>query len=357
MNLESIYRGKKIFLTGHTGFKGSWLLSWLHYLGANIKGYSLAPENDNDLYNIINGQSLCESIIADIQDKNKLVEEILKFQPDFIFHLAAQPLVRLSYTLTVETYSVNAIGSANLLEAVRVLEKPCVVVMITTDKVYYNIEKDYNYLESDRLGGYDPYSASKACAELIIDSYRNSFFQPQKYNLHKKSISVARAGNVIGGGDWAKDRIIPDIIRSLLNGESIKIRNPNSIRPWQHVLESLNGYLTLASKQFINPILYSDAFNFGPNSEDNLSVLDLVKKTIRYWGNSEIEILSQTNIFHEAKLLNLNIDKAKSVLSWYPKLTTEESVERTIEWYKTFSIDKNSIKNFTFDQISIYSQL
>lgn len=354
MNLESIYKGKKIFLTGHTGFKGSWLLSWLHYLGANIKGYALAPENDNDLYNIINGQNLCESIIDDIQDKKKLVDEIVKFQPDFIFHLAAQPLVRLSYTQTVETFSVNAIGSANLLEGVRELEKPCVVVMITTDKVYHNIEKDYYYTESDMLGGYDPYSASKACAELIVDSYRNSFFHPEKYELHKKSISVARAGNVIGGGDWAKDRIIPDIIRALQNNDSVKVRNPNSVRPWQHVLEPLNGYLMLAANQKKDPVHFAQAYNFGPLKNDLLKVNELVSIAIKSWGQGSLEHIQSNDQYHEAGLLQLDITKAMTQLSWKPKMDSHEAIEWSIKWYKNIFDKTVDAKNLVLNDIVNY---
>ena len=211
--LQEAYKGKKVFLTGHTGFKGAWLLKTLSLLGATVKGYSLAPQNENDLYYLIDGDKLCNSVIADLRDKRHLEQELISFQPDFVFHLAAQPLVRLSYKIPVETFEVNVIGTANLLDTLKLISKKCSVVLITTDKVYHNNEWEYSYRENDRLGGYDPYSASKACAELLIDSYRSSFFNMNEYSKHLKGIAVARAGNVIGGGDWSKDRLIPDIVR------------------------------------------------------------------------------------------------------------------------------------------------
>jgi CDP-glucose 4,6-dehydratase len=241
--LIQTFSGKKVFLTGHTGFKGSWMLKVLEIIGANVKGYSLEPEFENGLYNIIKGDKLCDSVIADIRDKERLIKEINNFQPDFIFHFAAQPLVRLSYDIPSTTFDVNVMGTVNLLEAVRLCQKEISVIIITTDKVYQNLEWVYPYRETDRLGGVDPYSASKACTELVVSSYINSFFSSKDYKSHKKAVGVCRAGNVIGGGDWSKDRIIPDIIKSIFNNDIIKIRNPKAIRPWQHVLEPLIGYL------------------------------------------------------------------------------------------------------------------
>lgn len=329
----SLYKNKKVFLTGHTGFKGSWMLAWLHELGAIVKGYSLAPENPFDLYNSINGDLLCESIIADIRDKRKIEDEILSFQPDFIFHLAAQPLVRLSYEIPSETFEVNAIGTANLLGALRKLEKQCSVVLITTDKVYENLEWHYPYRESDRLGGYDPYSASKACAELVINSYRNSFFNKNDYDKHLKALASARAGNVIGGGDWAKDRIIPDIVRALQKNEIIQVRNPKSIRPWQHVLEPISGYLHLGLKLVENPTKYAESWNFGPYAEDNLLVEDLVKKAIEIWGHGEYKTPTLSNQPHEAGLLKLDINKSINELNWKPKWNAQTAIQNTLNWY------------------------
>lgn len=352
--LQKIYSDKKVFLTGHTGFKGSWMLKTLHLLGAEIKGYALAPENDEDLYNIINGDTLCDSVIADIRDKERLMSEVASFQPDFIFHLAAQPLVRLSYDIPSETFDVNALGSAYLLDAVRILDKKCSVVMITTDKVYHNNEWEYPYRENDRLGGYDPYSASKACAELIIDSYRNSFFNSSKINDHQKGIAVARAGNVIGGGDWSKDRLIPDIVRSLRKNQPIILRNPKSVRPWQHVMEPVMGYLQLGKCLSVNPSEFSDAFNFGPNPEDNLTVEELVKLTIEQWGSGSFKIEQSNNNPHEAGLLKLDISKVKKVINWRPILNAKSTIDLTIAWYKNYYSKENSINDIISKQIKIF---
>lgn len=334
MTFSTTYRDKKVFITGHTGFKGSWLLSWLFLLGARVKGYSLEPENSNDLFNEINGGQLCHSVIGDIMDYQRLEAEILQFQPDFIFHLAAQPLVRLSYDKPVETFSTNSIGTANLLNIVRNLPGPCQVIIITTDKVYHNYEWVHPYRENDRLGGYDPYSASKACAELVIDSFRNSFFNINAYDRHKKGIAVARAGNVIGGGDWAKDRIIPDTIRAFQKKQPVVIRNPQSVRPWQHVLEPLHGYLLLGHHLCENPIKFSTAYNFGPYIEDNLDVKYLVESAIQIWQGGSYVVQQDINQPHEAGLLKLDISKALHDLKWKPKLNAIAAINKTIKWYK-----------------------
>lgn len=355
--LNETYKGKKIFITGHTGFKGAWLIKILSILGADLMGYSLSPKNHNDLYNLIDGDKLCNSNISDVRNNNKLEELIKKFEPDFIFHLAAQPLVRYSYENPLETFEVNSIGTANLLNALRLIKKPVQVVLITTDKVYHNNEWHYSYRENDKLGGFDPYSASKACSELIIDSYRNSFFNLDDYHKHKKSLAVARAGNVIGGGDWSNDRLIPDIVKSIIKGESIKIRNPNSVRPWQHVLEPLIGYLQLGIKLKNNPIKFSTAYNFGPYLTDTLSVLDIVKLFIDTWGNGSFKLSKDENQFHEAGLLKLEISKAINELNWTPKLNASHAILETIKWYKAYT-DKNvDIKSFTELQINNYIQL
>jgi CDP-glucose 4,6-dehydratase len=342
-NLVTSYKNKKIFLTGHTGFKGTWLLSWLNILGANVKGFSLEP-TEKSLYNAISGNTLCDSIIGDIRDGKLLEKSILDFQPDFIFHLAAQPLVRLSYENPSETFAINAIGTANLLDAVRLLKNPCNVIIITTDKVYENMEWQYPYRENDRLGGYDPYSASKACAELVVSSYRNSFFNENSFEQHQKSIATARAGNVIGGGDWAKDRIIPDTINALSLNQPIEVRNPNAVRPWQHVLESLNGYLHLGKRLVENPIKFSDSWNFGPNADDNLTVETLVKIAIETWGSGDYIKPIQINQPHEAGLLKLDISKTVNALDWSPQYNSLKAITKTIEWYKQYNLSKNSAK-------------
>lgn len=350
-HLKNIYSGKKVFLTGHTGFKGSWMLKTLNLLGATVKGYALAPENDNDLYHLIDGDLLCQSVIADLRSRQELINSIVEFQPDYIFHLAAQPLVRLSYSIPSETFEVNAIGTANLLDGVRALNTPCNVVLITTDKVYHNNEWVYPYRETDRLGGYDPYSASKACTEIVIDSYRNSFFSKKEIDKHQKAIAVGRAGNVIGGGDWSKDRLIPDVVRALSNDLPIEIRNPSAIRPWQHVLEPVWGYLLLAAKLSEDPIRYAEAYNFGPNVTDALTVSTMVDMAIAAWGKGSKFINTPANALHEAGLLKLDISKVIAQLGWQPLWNAGQAVNETILWYKSYNADPAQIKKVTEQQI------
>ena len=334
--LKNTYSGKRVFVTGHTGFKGAWFIKILSDFGSVLRGYALAPESEINLYTEINGDGLCESVISDLRDRDALKKAVLDFQPDFIFHLAAQPLVRLSYEIPSETFEVNAIGTANLLDAIRLLDKKCNVVLITTDKVYQNKEWEHPYKESDRLGGYDPYSASKACCELVIDSYKNSFFNVDKYDQHKKAIAVGRAGNVIGGGDWSKDRLIPDIVKALYDNKEVVIRNPKAIRPWQHVIEPLFGYLELGIKLNIDPKKYGQAYNFGPNATDALSVEEMVKRSIENWGLGSYQPLVDSNSPHEAGLLKLDISKALNELNWRPVFNAQTAVERTINWYKSY---------------------
>ena len=352
LKYSETYRGKKIFLTGHTGFKGSWLLTWLHLLGAEVRGYSLAPLPEHQLFNQIGGERLCESVFADILDYGELEKNILEFQPDFIFHLAAQAIVRTSYQAPLETFAVNALGTANLLNAVRKLNGPCVVVLVTTDKVYHNNEWIYPYRETDRLGGYDPYSASKACAEIITDSYRNSFFNGADFINHRKAIAVARAGNVIGGGDWATDRIIPDTIRALQAGISIPVRNPHAVRPWQHVLEPLSAYLLLGSKLASDGSTYATAYNFGPLNKDCLQVEEMVKLAIKAWGEGAYHSPDTAGMPHEAGLLKLDTSKAANDLQWYPVFNAYEAIENTIKWYRNF--DNNAFELIRNDIFSFY---
>lgn len=349
--LQDTYNGKKVFVTGHTGFKGAWLLRVLALLGADIKGYALSPYTDRDLYNLIQGEEMCESVLADIRDKGQLMESINAFQPEFVFHLAAQPLVRSSYENPAETFEINAIGTANLLNSVKLLKERCEIVLITTDKVYHNNEWLYPYREIDRLGGYDPYSASKACAELVIDSYRNSFFNPKNYSEHQKSIAVGRAGNVIGGGDWSKDRLLPDIARALEKNVAVEVRNPHAVRPWQHVLEPISGYLLLGSKLVEQPVKFSQAFNFGPHPEDALPVKEMVDIAIKQWGQGHFEERLSSNELHEAGLLKLDISKAVNELHWEPKLNAKQAVEYTMNWYKAFNREPHKIKETTDSQI------
>ena len=351
--IATYFKDKKIFVTGHTGFKGAWFITWLHLLGAKIKGYSLAPENADSLFNIVAPQIEFENVIADIRDKEKIAAEIKNFQPDFIFHLAAQALVRRSYEIPAETFEVNAVGTANVLEAVHKLPGKCTVIIVTTDKVYENKEINYHYKETDVLGGYDPYSASKAATEIVVSSFRNSFFNTQHFAVHQKAIASARAGNVIGGGDWSADRIIPDIIRSLKNNKTVDVRNPLAVRPWQHVLEPLSGYLQTAMLLDIDALKFSGAYNFGPLPNDHLPVKDLVQTAIQCWGSGTWADRSDATQPHEAGLLKLDIEKAKKELHWQPKLTSAAAIEWTINWYKQQPAE---VFNFTLQQIKNYQQ-
>ncbi len=352
-DFSKYYKGKKVFVTGHTGFKGAWFITWLHQLGAEIKGFALAAEDENGLFNIIKDKFSFQHVEGDIRNKALLEKEILNFQPDLIFHLAAQALVRKSYQIPSETFEVNAVGTANVLEAVNKLEKKCTVVVITTDKVYENIETDYLYKEDDRLGGYDPYSASKAATEIVISSFRNSFFNIKDYSKHQKAIISARAGNVIGGGDWSKDRIIPDIVRALKGEEKIFVRNPHAVRPWQHVLEPLSGYLLVGMLADKDAAAFSGAFNFGPLPTDHVPVQALVETAIKCWGKGDWINGYDAGELHEAGLLQLSIEKAIKVLGWQPRLNSKQAIEWTIDWYKQ---SPGTVYEFTLQQINNYQQ-
>lgn len=354
--LSQTYRGKKIFLTGHTGFKGAWLLKILKLIGADVKGYALSPKTDSDLYYLIGGDGICHSVIDDLRNRERLLKEIIEFEPDFIFHLAAQPLVRESYSIPSETFEINAIGTANVLDGLNQLKKRCSAIMITTDKVYYNNEWAYPYRENDRLGGYDPYSASKACTELVIDSYRNSFFNINCFDKHLKSVGVARAGNVIGGGDWSADRLIPDIAKAFGNNDKVQIRNPNAVRPWQHVLEPLLGYLILGQKLWLDPIRFSQPYNFGPHAQDSLSVKEMMGISIDKWGEGHYNVVGSDNEPHEAGLLKLDISKSMMELNWQPKLNAYQAVEWTMDWYKSY-FKGEDMNEYTSKQISKYIDL
>lgn len=352
-SIQAFYKGKRVFLTGHTGFKGSWLLMCLQQMGAIVKGYALAPTNENDLFYSL-PQNSFQSQIADINDKETLLNAITEFQPDIVFHLAAQALVIEGYKDPANTFVTNAIGTLNVLESIKKIKNKCAIVIVTTDKVYDNKETDVLYVETDALGGYDPYSASKACAEIITSSMRNSFFNVNEFDQHLKLIATARAGNVIGGGDFSANRIIPDIVESLKNDCTIEIRNPNAVRPWQHVLEPLFGYMELALCLWENPQKFSEAFNFGPEPEDHLSVKDLVQESIRVWGKGDWKDISTNKQVHEATLLKLDISKAKLFMNWKPRLNAKLAIEWTIEWYK------NSHDNrfeYSVKQINEYMKL
>ena len=352
--LKTYYKGRKVFVTGHTGFKGAWLSAVLHTLGANVKGYALAPEYQNGLFSLLQPLNICESIIADIRDKEKLSREILSFQPNYIFHLAAQPLVRRSYSIPAETLEINVVGTANLMEVLHQLPGKCSAVIVTTDKVYENKEQDILYNEDDILGGHDPYSASKACTEIVVSSFRNSFFNIENYTVHQKAIASARAGNVIGGGDWSTDRIVPDIIRSLQQSAAIEVRNPIAVRPWQHVLEPLTGYLLLAGLLNEQPEQYSKPYNFGPYPADHLTVKKLVELSITTWGSGAWTDMTDPAQPHEAGLLKLDINRALQQLQWKPRLNASQAIEWTVNWYRQ---PLQSQADYSFQQIKNYLAL
>ena len=351
--LKSIYEGKRVFLTGHTGFKGTWMTLMLKELGAEVKGYSLPPIEHNALYHEVRAELFCDSVIADIRNRDKVEREITKFNPDFIFHMAAQALVLESYKNPVETYQTNVMGTLHVLDSLKNLNHPCKTVIITTDKVYENFEREAPYTEDERMGGYDPYSNSKACCELLTSSYRSSFFNPEKHDLHKQSIATVRSGNVIGGGDWSDNRIIPDLVRSLFNNEMLIVRNPNAVRPWQHVLEPLNGYLTLGAYMTKDPVKYATAFNFGPKAGDRLNVEELIKESINVWGSGNYKVAHSNNKPHEANLLMLDISKAENELNWTPQFDSKQAIAFTLEWYKAV-YEKLDSKEFTLYQIRKY---
>jgi CDP-glucose 4,6-dehydratase len=352
VTLSPFYKGKKVFVTGHTGFKGSWLIACLHLLGAKIKGYALPPEYDNGLFSLMKDLNIAECILSDIRNKEQLQKEVEEFQPDYVFHLAAQPLVRRSYQIPAETFDVNVVGTANLLEIISHLDHKCTVVVITTDKVYENRETNVYYKEDDVLGGYDPYSASKACVELVVNSFRKSFFIG-KDNRNTKGLASVRAGNVIGGGDWSEDRIIPDIVRALVKGEEIDVRSPNSVRPWQHVLEPIGGYLLLGGLLDSNSS-FSKPYNFGPEPEDHLTVKQVVEAAIEAWGYGKWNDCSSGHKVHEAGLLQLDISRARKELNWQPKLDATTAIQWTIDWYKQ---PANHVVDYTFHQIRTYFAL
>ena len=339
------YRGKRVLVTGHTGFKGSWLSIWLHELGAEVIGVGLDPYSERDNFVLSGiGSKIKADIRADIRDGKKMKEIFAEYQPEIVFHLAAQPLVRLSYEQPVETYETNVMGTINVMESIRSLnnsnEKPLVAVMITTDKCYDNKEQMRGYKEDDPFGGYDPYSSSKGACEIAIQSWRRSFFNPEDYGKkHTVSLASVRAGNVIGGGDWAKDRIIPDCIRALETTKVIDIRSPKAVRPWEHVLEPLSGYMLLAQKMWDSPIEYCEGWNFGPESESVLTVWEVATAIINNFGFGELKDVSDPNALHEANLLMLNINKAKTRLGWKPRLNAKETAVLTSDWYKRYKTE------------------
>lgn len=355
MEFLNIYKGKRVLITGHTGFKGSWLSVWLNMLGADVIGYALDPLYDDGVFV---SSKVGEKIIdyrEDIRNFTKLLEVFTKEEPEIIFHLGAQALVLEGYHSPLETFEVNTLGTANVLEAVRLTKSVKIAIFITTDKVYENKEWIWPYREDERLGGYDPYSASKGASELLISSYRNSFFNLKEYSKHGKSIASVRAGNVIGGGDWSENRIVPDCIKAIEKKETIEIRSPLSIRPWQHVLEPLWGYLFLGAKMMEQPSQFAEAWNFGPESENIINVGELVKKLLKNYGKGEWKDISNSKKLHEAQLLALDINKAKQLLGWHPVLNIEETIQYTVDWYKRYK--NEDVNTICQEQIVDYMKL
>jgi len=350
---NNIYKGKTVLVTGHTGFKGSWLAIWLNELGAKVVGCALAPTSNRANYVTSNlDKKLFADVRVDIRDYDAFNAVVQKYQPEIIFHLAAQALVRTSYEQPKLTYETNLMGSLNILESVRHNDCVKTVIMITSDKCYENVEQIWGYKETDRMGGYDPYSSSKGCAELMISSMRNSYFNPQNYHNHGKAIASARAGNVIGGGDWSDNRLIPDCIKSIEAGDDIVIRSPSATRPWEHVLEPISGYLLLGQKLTEDPIKYATAFNFGPKIEANKTVLEMVNKVVELYGKGNIVIESNNNLY-ECSLLYVDAAKAYKMLGWQSKWNLAETIAQTVNWYKK-SLTEQDMYNFCVQQINRY---
>jgi len=355
---RDFWRGKRVFLTGHTGFKGSWLALWLEQLGAVVTGYALIPNTQPNMFETAQVGSGMTSLISDIRDFDALRGAMTAAQPEIVFHLAAQPLVRLSYAQPRETYETNVMGTVNLMDAIRQVATVRAVVIVTSDKCYENRElgaTHAGYVESDPMGGHDPYSNSKGCAELVTAAFRNSYFHPDHYSQHGVAVASARAGNVIGGGDWCEDRLIPDFIRAITSAKPLLIRNPNATRPWQHVLEPLAGYLTLAEKLYTYGAPFASGWNFGPAEDDARPVEWIAKRFVAQWGDGATWQLDGASHPHEATYLKLDSSKAREMLGWRPKLSLDEALEWLVEWYQHWHrADKISLRELTLQQIAKY---
>ena len=352
------WRGKKVFITGHTGFKGCWLSLWLKQLGAQVTGYALSPPTNPSLFEVARVEEGMISIIGDIRDDTMLKSAMRQASPDIVIHMAAQPLVRRSYVDPVETYSTNVMGTVHLLEAVRQTPSVRAVVNVTTDKCYENKEWVWGYRENEPMGGFDPYSSSKGCAELVTAAYRNSFFKSSKHSEPQVALATARAGNVIGGGDWAEDRLIPDILLAIQNGQSVNIRNPHATRPWQHVLEPLSGYLALAEKLYTQGSAFAEAFNFGPAEEDAKPVQWIVEQLTQQWGDGAAWHLDGGTHPHEAHYLKLDCSKARATLGWQPHWKLGQTLQSIIVWHKAHSAHQSSqdMRALCLQQINDYSR-
>jgi CDP-glucose 4,6-dehydratase len=351
-----VWQGRRVFLTGHTGFKGGWLALWLSKLGANVRGYALDPYTTPNLLDAAHIASVVEDVRGDINDLDKLTASMTAFAPEIVIHMAAQPLVRLSYADPLLTYKTNVIGTANVLEAVRKTPSVRAVVSVTTDKCYENKEWVWGYRETDPLGGYDPYSSSKACAEIVSAAYRQSFFNVSKYNEHRCGIATARAGNVIGGGDWSDDRLLPDLVRGFMSGEPVHVRRPNSIRPWQHVLEPLWGYIRLAEELYKGNTSAATAWNFGPQDDDAWPVGRIAEKMVQVWGDGARWVQDADPGAHEAGYLKLDASKARTELGWHPSLRIGSTLEWLVLWYRAHAAGAD-MHAFTLAQIDAYESL
>jgi CDP-glucose 4,6-dehydratase len=354
--LRRTFSGRSVLLTGHTGFKGSWLALWLHHLGAKVTGFALDPPTDPSNYRLaLVGDVLAADQRADIRDSETVARVFRDVRPDIVLHLAAQTIVLDSYLAPVESFDVNVVGTAVVLDALRTIDHPCAVVVVTSDKCYANDESGRRFTEGDPLGGHDPYSASKAGTELVAAAYRSSFFRPEDLDQHGVAIATARAGNVIGGGDWTGHGIVADIVRSLGKGEPVSLRHPNAIRPWQHVLEPLAGYLTLAARlDGPHGADFCDAWNFGPMPEDEATVGALTDRVLREWGIGSWLDSSHPDDVPEAGILRLSIDRTAAELGWRPRWHLDEAVQRTVAWYKRFAADDTSAKSACLDDIEAY---
>lgn len=351
---STFWEGKHVFITGHTGFKGSWLTLWLHTMGAKVTGYALPPPTDPNMFDLCRIDQLVASRIADVRDLGNIKASIAEARPEIVFHLAAQPLVRESYRDPAGTYGTNVLGTVNVLEGIRSCVGVKAFVNVTTDKCYENREWVWGYRENEPLGGYDPYSSSKACSELVTAAYRASYFNPGNYEAHGVGIASARAGNVIGGGDWAENRLVPDCIRSILKGERIRIRSPKAIRPWQHVLESLGGYLLLARKLYEEGPRFAGAWNFGPLEDDSKTVEWVVKKICERWGGGVSYEIDPGPHPHEAHYLKLDCSKAKTDLCWKSRWNVELAIDKVIEWYTAYS-SHGDLRMTSMGQIKEYA--
>ena len=331
-----VWRGRRVLLTGHTGFKGSWLALWLSKLGAQIRGYALDPSTDPNMFSLASVGTVVDDIRGDIRDYTRLEASITEFAPEVVFHVAAQPLVRRSYADPLGTYATNVMGTAHVLEAVRKTPSVRAVVCVTTDKCYQNQEWVWPYRETDPLGGHDPYASSKACAEIVSAAFRSSFFPPERLQEHHVALATARAGNVIGGGDWSEDRLIPDLVRGFSSGQPVLIRRPNAIRPWQHVLESLQGYMLLAQQLLAQRARFASSYNFGPTDDDAWPVERIANRLVEMWGDGATWVRDSEPTVHESNILRLDASKARLELGWKPLLGIEEALEWTMAWYQAW---------------------